>query len=124
MARGDEPEARSIIDRVVEHFDTFADAYTFVIPQWAEDGGDLELVASRLTLQDRNRIKRVMDERGLFSGYAEIAVMKLRHKSDGAPAFTIADKPRLMRRADARILQEIGDKLLYDPAWIESAEKN
>lgn len=115
---------RSVIGQVVDHFDSRKNAFTFVIPEWGDGETPLTLVASPLTLNQRNRIERQMEERGSFAGYAECAVLALCHADDGAKAFDIADKPKLLRNADSRILQRIGDALLRDIPDIETIKGN
>lgn len=97
-----EEVTRSVIGQVVDHFDARRDAFTFIIPEWGDGDAPLTLVASPLTLRQRNSIEREMEERGTFAGYAACAVLALKH-TDGAKAFDVADKPKLMRSADARV---------------------
>lgn len=119
-----EAGARSIMARVVEAWDTRGRPFHFVVADWPDaDGLPTELFAKPLTLMERNRIERSMRERGSWSGYAEAVVMKCEH-ADGARAFSLADKPRLMRVGAATVVERIATTLLADVPEIEVAEKN
>lgn len=96
------------------------------VPEWAgEDGAPCVLYARPYTLADERAIMRdIKDDNP--DGFASLVVRKLQYE-DGTPAFSLADKPRLLRAADALLIKRLAAQIMagppHQPRSLEEAEK-
>lgn len=94
------------------------------VPEWGDDA-PLILYVGPITAGDMEKLqrkhKRFLDEMTI-AGMVDLIIMKAETK-DGERAFTLEDKPILMREKMSTISDIVG-KMFGDVESLEAAEKN
>jgi len=98
---------------------------TIEIPEWGEDNVPLILYTTAITAGDINKLQR--KHKNFLNDMTvdvmiDLIIMKAETK-DGNKAFTLEDKPFLMRE-EVNIIATLSAKMLGDVVSVEEQEKN
>jgi len=98
---------------------------TIEIPEWGEDNVPLILYTTAITAGDINKLQRkhknFLNDMTV-DGMIDLIIMKAETK-DGNKAFTLEDKPFLMRE-EVNIIAALSAKMFGDVVSVEEQEKN
>jgi len=98
---------------------------TIEIPEWGEDNVPLILYTTAITAGDINKLqikhKNFLNDMTV-DGMIDLIIMKAETK-DGNKAFTLEDKPFLMRE-EVNIIATLSAKMFGDVVSVEEQEKN
>jgi hypothetical protein len=98
---------------------------TIEIPEWGEDNVPLILYTTAITAGDINKLQRkhknFLNDMTV-DGMIDLIIMKAETK-DGNKAFTLEDKPFLMRE-EVNIIATLSAKMFGDVVSVEEQEKN
>lgn len=98
-----QPKTSSLLDRISAHFDTL-DAKVIDVPEW-----DVQIHATPVSIEERDRIYG--QKLGDFATLVETIIIKATD-ADGKRLFTIADRPKLLRRADPMVVVRVAGAIL------------
>lgn len=96
------------------------------VPEWGDGDGPAVYYARPYTLADERKISRFFrDDASDAEGWAELIVLMLEDE-DGNAVFSKADKPKLLRLAEAYVMKRIGTTIMTASATVtvEAAKKN
>jgi hypothetical protein len=98
---------------------------TIEIPEWGEDNIPLILYASAITAGDINKLQRkhknFLNDMTV-DAMVDLIIMKAETK-DGDKAFTLEDKPFLMKE-EVNIIATLSAKMFGETVSVEEQEKN
>ncbi|MEK9917976.1 MAG: hypothetical protein VW496_01160 [Pelagibacteraceae bacterium] len=95
------------------------------VQSWGEDGGSAHIFATPVTAGDLDRLQRKHKDflsNMTIAGMVDLIIMKA-EVEDGSKAFTIEDRPVLMRE-EIGVIADIAGKMFADVQDIGQAEKN
>ncbi len=98
---------------------------TIEIPEWGEDNVPLILYASAITAGDINKLQRkhkTFLNDMTVDAMVDLIIMKAETK-DGQKAFTLEDKPFLMKE-EVNIIATLSAKMFGETVSVEEQEKN
>ncbi len=112
----------SVMKAVTGHYKSLQ-VKQIMVPEWGDGQGQpLVIYAKPMTVNIRDRIyKEAIKSNAML--HVE-ALINLAMKADGAPMFTIADRPILIRSADPFVLERISSELLSPATTEEDLIKN
>ena len=97
------------IDNVVDHFDS-QEIKKIEVSEWGTDEKPLEIFTKPLTLQESKKLYRMANSSDLeFMVYAIITKSL---DADGEKIFTLADKEKLMNKADVAVISKVATEIL------------
>jgi hypothetical protein len=95
------------------------------VPEWGEDDVPLRLYCGPITAGDIDRLQRkhknFLNDMTI-AGMVDLIIHKA-EMEDGAKAFTLEDKPHLMRETVA-VISEVAGQMFGETVDVEQAEKN
>jgi hypothetical protein len=95
------------------------------IEKWADEDGQVSVYSSSLTAGDLHKLQRKHKDflnTQTIDGMIDLILMKAENE-DGSKAFTLEDKPLLMRE-DVNVIAEIAAEMFGDISDAEELEKN
>ncbi len=92
-----------------------------VVPEWGDDDGPMVLYAKPYTIQDDKHMTQFLRDDNP-EGFVEVLVRKALD-AEGHPVFSVEDKPRLRRAADASVIKRVAMEIMAS-ITTEDAEKN
>lgn len=113
--------ANPIIEMARAHFRA-DDRRRIEVPEWGAPGAPLVLFAPPVTLLDKQVLHGRYKDGGIQAMYVHALILKAQ-REDGAPAFTLEDKPQLMRSVEPAVVERIAEAILASRS-VEDAEKN
>ena len=108
------------IDNVVAHFDA-QEIKKIEVKEWGTEDQPLEIFTKPLTLQESKKLYRMANSSDL-----EVMVYAIITKSldaDGEKIFTLADKEKLMNKADVAVISKVATEILGAVSPEEAQEK-
>ena len=115
-------EQFKVLDNVVGHFERTG-TKVIEVPEWGDDNGPLMIYATAFTMDEQRRLrsknKGDLDDPSVL---VDLLILKALD-SEGNKLFDLADKPTLMRKADANVLARVATEVT-GVADAEDARKN
>ena len=91
----------SAIDKVTQHWENISGEKPIEVEEW-----DLTVYWTPLNLKEQAQFQKIVDREGPTAAGAMILIRKCCDEK-GDPLFTLADKPKLMRKADPKVIERI-----------------
>lgn len=98
-----------LIDRISAHFESLG-SRSREIPEW-----DLTVHWTPVTIAERNQIYKDNASANDYETVVNIIIVKATD-AEGKKLFTIADKPKLIRRADSSLLTDLAAAIMDNSA--------
>ncbi len=111
-----------VIDQVVGHFEQ-SGTRLIEVPEWGSDDGPLTIHATAFTMEEQRRLRsRNKGDLDDPSVLVDLLILKALD-GEGNKLFDLADKPVLMRKADANVLARVAAEITGS-AETEDVSKN
>jgi hypothetical protein len=94
------------------------------VPEWVDDNGQpLKIYYSLMTVQTKDRLQQLNNDLGDTLDWLVSVLISEAMDAQGKPMFSLDEKPILLARADANIIQRITMQILKDAGELAAEKK-